>query len=330
MKLVFYNHYGIGDLFESREFVRDWMRLCGVTRADYAHREFPGLFEDLPQLRSIAIQPEMDMRAALTWNIWGASGLQKLAANEIPSRDFMSMPRTELWVNTWIGARNAETQPPGDYVLWPGVGCTVENLYRMHNDYLREAGLPPLPRSVAEYLPVIDYRQVTHVAHFARFAQVQAGKRLVLVCNGATGSGHAANFDFGEVIKALPARADRILILTDRVSSAAEAHIRDCRPDVYYTDDFTRRRQGWCDVNAISYLSRFCDVIVGRCSGAQMPCQTRENWLDSTKTLVCFTEHRNGACFVRDPVALGLRMKVAWSPAANAPAAAKFLKEVLN
>jgi hypothetical protein len=303
LKLTFYNHYGYGDLFESREFVRDWMRLAGAETADYAHRECPNFFEDMPGLRSIAMRPEFNMRAAVT------------------RRD------GELWVNTWIGARNAATNPTGDYVIWPGVGCTVENLWRMHNDYLREARLPPLPRSIAEYLPSIDCAKVRiapALADFITRAGVGALGRVVLVCNGSTGSGHASNFCMGEMVDLLVPCSGVTFVLTERHPVLAG------RPGVFFTDDLTDRRPPETDLNAISYLSRFCRVIVGRCSGAQMPTQVIENWMDGTKTQVCFTAHRNGACFVLDPAALGLKMRVHWAAPQSPEEGATELLSVLQ
>lgn len=298
MKLTFYNHYGNGDLFESREFVLDWMRLAGVTTADYAHRNLPGFFADLPQLRSVPVAPEMDMHRGIEWRAGGE----------------------ELWVNTWIG-RDSQ------YVVNPGIGCVVEQIFRMHNDLLREAGFAPLSRSLKEYIPSIDYARIK-VGYLPMFIDKQRGKRLVLMCNGPTGSGQASNFAFGPMLDRMPYREDVAYIFTQYDNGIA--HEVRSRGDVFFTDDLTGREPTGWDLNEISYLSRSCDVIVGRCSGAQMHTQVLPNWMDSRKTLLCFTHHRNGACFVLDPVALGLSMKVVWSPADNAVEAAKVLREILQ
>lgn len=294
--LLVYSHYGVGDLWESREFVLDWMRLYGVETCTYACR-YPAVFEDLPQIQCIPVQPDMDMRRA-----WERRS-------------------EELRLNSWIGCRNAETKPPGDFVIWPGIGCVVENLYRMHNTYLREAWLSPLPRPIVDYIPTIDYSRI-NCGNVDAFVKEHAGKRLVLLCNGATGSGHAVNFDFAEMVQRLPLRSngDLEFIFTERNTLA----------DVHFTDDITLRPPGGSDMLAISYLSTFCSVIVGRCSGAQMPTETLPNWRDGSKTLLSFTQHNNGATFVRNPAALGLKMKRVWSGAETPEAAALVLAEVLK
>lgn len=298
MKLRPFLHYGVGDLWESREFVKDWMKALGVSECEYACR-YPAVFEDMPEIKTTVLTEEYPMRTA-----WFRKG-------------------EDFFLNCWIGCRNAETRPSGDYVIWPGIGCTVENLYRMHNDYLREARLPPLPRPILDYIPTIDYSRI-NCGNVDAFVKEHAGNRLVLLCNGATGSGHAANFDFAEMVQMLPAEIfeGSIFIFTE--------WRRGLNPNYYFTDGITNRQSGGSDMLAISYLSTFCSVIVGRCSGAQMPCETLSNWMDGSKTLLSFTQHDNGATFVRNPAALGLKMKRVWSGAETPEAAAAVLAEVLR
>jgi hypothetical protein len=296
MKFRPFLHYGVGDLWESREFVKDWMKLLGVSECEYACR-YPAVFQDMPEIKTAVVTDEHLMRTG-----WYRRG-------------------GDFFLNCWIGCRNAETRPSGDFVLWPGTGCCVEHLYRMHNTYLREARLPPLPRAIVDYIPTIDYSRI-NLGRIPEFVKEHEGKRLVLLCNGITGSGHAANFDFLEMVQRIPLRSseDVVFIFTERREPA----------DFFYTGDITLRPPGGSDMLAISYLSTFCSVIVGRCSGAQMPCETKANWMDGSKTLLSFTQHDNGATFVRNPAALGLKMRRVWSGAETPEAAAAVLAEVLK
>lgn len=292
-KLVCFNHFGVGDLFESREFVLEWMRVLGVSECEYACR-YPAVFEDLPQIKTRELTPDLNMRH------WAS----KRAGHYL--------------VNTWIGALNGETTPRGNYVLYPGIGCCIEHIHRMHSDYMQKLGLGRITKPVQDFLTTVDYSKV-NLGNIHDFLQKREGCKLVLVCNGSTGSGHAANFDMAA---ALPIRewSNTLYILTERVPTD--------RQDIVFTDDITERN-GRCDVLAISYLSRFCDVIVGRCSGAQMVTETKENWMDESKTLVSFTQHNNGASFVLDPLPLGLKMRRVWSGASTPEEAAEVLKGVL-
>jgi hypothetical protein len=294
-KLTFYNHFGLGDTFESREFILDWMDTLKLDTCE-VETNFPAVFEDLPQIITKPLPAHRDPHQHLS----------KRAGHVI--------------VNSWIGALNGETTPKGDFVISPGVGCTVDNLHRMHSLYMKWLNLRGMKKPVVEYLTDIDYSKV-NCGSVDQFVKEQEGRQLVLVCNGRTGSMHADNFSMSGMVELLPHDPNTVFILTEREEWGLE--------NTFYTDDITQRRLGGSDFNAISYLSTFCDVIVGRCSGAQMPCETKRNWMDPSKTLLSFTHHDNGASFVRDPAALGLKMKRVHSDAATPEAAAEVLQKVL-
>lgn len=296
MKLVFHNGFGLGDLFESREFVLDWMQTCGVSEVEYYCR-FPAVFEDLPQIKTLPYD-----------------------SKRFSVRDYLKRRAGAITVNTWIGALNGDTKPKGDFVIHPGVGCTVDNLHRMHATYMRWLGLNGMKKPVVEYLSDIDYSRVP-LGMVDAFAALMRDRKLVLICNGPTGSQHAENFDMVKMAELIPFDQDYAFIFTQGATTE--------RPGIFFTDDITGRQPGQSDFNAISYLSTFCSVIVGRCSGAQMVCETKRNWMDPSKTLLSFTHHDNGASFVRDPAALGLKMRRVWSGASTPEAAAEVLKGVL-
>lgn len=300
MKLCFYNWFGNGDLFESREFVKDWMRLCGVHRAAYAYQDrYKGIFEDVPQLDWTPLTNQMNSQ----------QGVFKMGDT--------------LFVNTWIGRGwNGKETDTSSYVLNPGVGCVLENLYRMHNDLLREAGLGKLPRDIVEYIPTIDYTRV-NLGRSQSFLEQCWHKNTVLICNGPTTSAQSVNHDFSEVLDLLLPSPHLRVIATQTVKTKYIYKY-------YTTDEITGRSNGGHDLNAISYLSRFCNVIVGRCSGPHMTAQVLENWMDSTKTLLCFTTTRNGACFIREPERMGLKMKVVWSPETEPVKVAKVIQQAIN
>jgi hypothetical protein len=294
-RLTVYNHFGLGDTFESREFILDWMHTLGLATCD-VETHFPAVFEDLPQ---IVTKP--------------------VAAHRNPHQH-LSRRAGHIILNSWIGALNGDTTPKGDFVIYPGVGCTVDNLHRMHAKYMRWLGLNGMKKPIAEYLSNIDYSKVP-LGAVPEFTRAHSGKRGILVCNGRTGSMHAENFSMTHMVERLP-NSDDVFIFTQRE--------RCDRPNVFFTDDITQRPTGGSDFNAISYLSTFCSVIVGRCSGAQMPCETKRNWMDPSKTLLSFTHHDNGASFVRDPAALGLKMRRVHSDASTPEAAAEVLQKVLS
>lgn len=121
-KLGFYNHFGFGDTFINREFVRQIMKYLGYEEAEYFHGKDFTFFPD--------------------FNI-----------KEYPMRsDFSAMKKThstddELFINTWIGRDSR-------FVL-PGIACTIPMYIEMYH----EMGFL-IPRDYELYLPEVDYSKV--------------------------------------------------------------------------------------------------------------------------------------------------------------------------
>lgn len=263
MRVIFYNYFGNGDIFESREFVRDWMDRTPECQHLYAHGKGADLLRDMP-LEWMEVEERMDPMKSVTWN------------------------GDDLLVNTWIGR-------DGRYVL-PGIGCVVERLFQMHNDMLAEARLPALNRQVADYIPSIRYEAF---GDMRIVEDLPKAKRCVLICNGPVQSRQAENFDFDPVLQIVAAQHPAVMFFHTSASNVSA-------PNLCSVSALT--------LNQISYLSRSCRVLAGRNSGPHVFSQVRENWMDGSKILMCFTYERTGACFVENPVMLGLKMRVEWSP----------------
>lgn len=255
--ITFYNHFGAGDIFESREFVKGWMKLVPATNYYYAHGKNPRILLDIPELKFREVTDAMDPMRALT--------LDK---------------ERNLFVNTWIGRDS-------DYVL-PGIGCTVEELYRMHNDMLRKYSLGKLEGQPIDYIPDIDYScyELFHINGFMS----QHEEEKILIDNGRVQSNQAENFPMTEIINALAYMyPDKCFITTHPIDAQ--------QTNIYCTDDIIKSTHGF-DLNEISYLSLFCSTLVGRSSGPHVFSQVKTNVMDGSKKLVCFTHRLTGASFV--------------------------------
>jgi hypothetical protein len=186
--LVFYNHFGNGDLFESREFVKEIMQIIPAEKYYYAHGKSSRMFADIPQLEYTYVTDQMQ-----------------------PTFAFMKTDKI-IGINTWIGRG-------GDYVL-PQIGCVIDKNYEMFNDILRGLGLQTLSKHFIEYIPVVDYKAFP-IAGVDRFVKENI-KRLVLVCNGNVQSLQAENFDFGPVLLQLASNhQDTDFIVTKDINAEA-------------------------------------------------------------------------------------------------------------
>lgn len=77
--LTFYSNYGNGDIFESREFVREMMQSISAKEYYYAHSKNGRMFADIPNLKYTEITTFMDDR-----------------------KSFFKLDNS-LFINTWIG-----------------------------------------------------------------------------------------------------------------------------------------------------------------------------------------------------------------------------------
>jgi len=167
-KAIFHCSYGAGDIFESREFVKEYIKILGTTENYYAHGKSPYILHDMPELKFTDVTPEMNHRTS--WKIIGDT----------------------ILINMWIG-RDSK------YVL-PQIGVVVEEHFRMHNDMLRDMKMSPLSRNPYVYIPTIDYKQYA-IKNVASFYGGISSEKLILISNGPVQSNQAKNFDFTPVIK---------------------------------------------------------------------------------------------------------------------------------
>lgn len=283
--VVFYNHFGNGDIFESREFVKEYMEKIPAKDYYYAHGKPPRILADIPELQFTDVTEIMNAMNAVT------------IADDI------------IYINTWIGR-------DGKFVL-PGIGCTVEMLYEMHNEILRVLGLDPLRKPHFFYVPSIDYSYYNRepVDQFVK----EYSQRKVLICNGNAQSSQAINFDITPAIDILAKTLPNIVFIL-----TSEADIS--RDNVAFTSDIIDSKDGF-DLNEISYLSLFCDTHIGRNSGPHVFAQVRENWTDPNKVTLSFTKEKCASHFVWK---LKTNMRKRWSDTTSVSGAYQAMFDVIG
>lgn len=278
-KLVFYLHYGNGDIFESREFTKEYMSKIPAKEYWYAHGKPHYILEDIENLQQTEIQDFMDMRKA--WFV----------------KDNC------LYINMWIG-RDSK------YVL-PGIGCVVEELYKMHNDILSSLKLPALEKDIYEYIPLtvmdIPIWLPTEIE-----VNINWGWYLILLCNGPVQSNQAENFDFDPVIQKLIDNFDSVLIYTTAPSKIENTRVID---------------KSHYNLNQIAVLSSAVATIIGRNSGPHVFAQNLDNWNNPNKACLSFTYKEVASHFV---LSNHLPMKKYWSPAVDTEGVYNKIVEVIN
>lgn len=283
-KVILYNSFGNGDIFESREFAKAWVKLVPAKEYYYAHAKNPRILLDIPELKYTPITPIMNPRQ----QIFELDG--------------------DLYCNTWIGIT-------GKYLL-PGIGCTVERLYDMHNDMLRMFGLGQLNGVPIDYIPNIEYS--IYGLLFLNEFLVMHPQEKIFIDNGLVQSMQAHNFPMHEIIYQVAANhKDKCFIVTHELPMQME--------NVFPTSYITKR-MGF-DLPEISYLSLFCSTLIGRNSGPHVFTQVKKNVMDENKKLLSFTYYPTGASFVvNSPV----NIRRYWSGATDESQVIENIERVIN
>jgi hypothetical protein len=255
-KLCFFNFYHNGDLFHSKSFVREVVKHLGRENVLYAHNKDPRAIEDL-ELQHVRLE--------------GVSDKVKILRLENPDM---------LLVNTWIGSYfdkyTGECTLNFNMKMWSDI---YEDINKTFN---QKMVLGP----VEDYLPYVDYTKydLTNVRSFIDSEL----KPKILFCNGPAMSGQCEyNGDMKDIIGPLAEQhEDKIFLTTQKLENMGS--------NVIYTGDIIKSDR--CDLNEISYLSKYCSLIIGRNSGPFCYASTGENLNDSTKTFHAFG-HQQSDCF---------------------------------
>jgi hypothetical protein len=165
-EVVFYNHFGNGDVFISKEFVREMFYKIRANEYTYAHQKSPRILEDMPFIRHRRISDK-------------EHGMQAWKVED-----------NKLYINTWIG-RDSK------YVL-PGIGCTLEGYHRMFREMQIPGYYPEM--ELYSYFPTVDYTQLLYKDTIKSFINGRPDNPMVLISNGDVQSNQAMNFDFFPII----------------------------------------------------------------------------------------------------------------------------------
>lgn len=187
----------------------------------------------------------------------------------------------------------------------------------MFNDILTEAGEPILSKPYLEYLPTVDYSYF-HTKDVDKFISEHKDQKKVLICNGNVQSLQAFNFSFMNTIYSLAYKYKDIVFIITQGLPVQEDNI--------FPTDYVIKSEGGFDLNEISYLANFVDIIIGRKSGPFVFAHPKEVWYSNKKSL-SFTYGREASHFVLEDT---LPLRKFWSPAQDEQEVLKVIEDVIN
>jgi hypothetical protein len=166
---------------------------------------------------------------------------------------------------------------------------------------LTKLGVRKLSKSVLDYIPSIDYSYYD-LLHVDKFLEQYKNKDKVLIDNGNVQSNQAKNFDFAPIIYRLADYyKDKLFVTT---------HPLPEKKDNLFSSDFVIKSKEPFDLTELSYLSLYCNTIIGRNSGPFVYAQVKENWFDPNKVFMSFTYTKIASTFVLSPQ---VKAKKYWS-----------------
>jgi len=255
-KVCFFNFYHNGDLFHSKAFVREVIKHLGKEKVLYAHFKDPIVLKDLD--------------------------IQHVRLEGIDHKTKVFRPKDPdiLFLNTWIGSYFDKYK--GECTLNFNMKMWADIYEDINTTFKKKMKLGP----VENYLPFVDYTKF-ELANVRSYIDSDAQKKI-LFCNGPAMSGQCEyNGDMDEIIIPLAVDHPEITFITTK-------ELEKTPPNVKYTGNIIQSDR--CDLNEIAYLSKFCNLIVGRNSGPFCFASTGENLNDTAKTFYAFG-HQESDCF---------------------------------
>lgn len=268
MKILFYNHYHNGDLFVSKEFIRHIMQQLPNCEFGYYHNNNPKTIRDLLPYYGRATQ----------------SNDERFIVNG-----------DTLTINTWIGK-----YIPGNYkedpFFWNN-GINYVCLYDIWKYIYSEINKIfdtdlKIKDTPEDYISTIDYRHYD-ISNAVKFIESRPNTKKILFSNGVPMSGQSFADDMSAFINAYANIYPQYdFICTQWFAKTAS--------NIFFTNDVLQLQS---DLNEISYLSKFCDLIVGKNSGPFIYCLERDNFTNPNKKFISFNVTRE------DSLDYGIKME---------------------
>lgn len=188
-------------------------------------------------------------------------------------------------LNTWIGQNNYT------YMESVNIGCSYENHLFLAKKLAKSLGLE-VEENLDKYIPHVNYELIPNIDNIkTKVNDLRKNfEKIVLISNGNVHSGQSSNFDFTYVISTLAQSKPNILFLVTK----------EINLDISNVINTSTITQVIPDLLQISYISNFCDIIIGRASGPFCFSHTKENLLNKNKIFISFCNNKNEGIFYQN------------------------------
>lgn len=271
-KIVFFNHYHRGDMHTQKEYVKQVMRELPDLEFEYQHYN-PSKLTNEFGIKHTGVPSQLNNK-----------------------QKFYEQGNT-LFINTWVGCDWDIFCKHGGinmHTIHEGWGIIFNKINEVFGRNIK------LLDSKEEYLPRINYNFIDREGIDYYIENNQPEGRM-LICNNTPNSDQSFAGNMEEYIVALAEENTGVhFICTDKISKEVD--------NVIYTKDIIGD-VGETDLLEVSYLSRFCDVIIGKNSGPYVFCETYDNYMDKDKTFISFNTKNPAYDTIMETMSNGLSLK---------------------
>lgn len=274
--IVFFNHFHRGDLFTSKEFVRQIMEELSPLgiNFDYWHYNHPKILFDV-------FRPITDLNYQMH---------QALGALDKNVPIYGAPDKGLLIINTWVGA-----YPD---IFHEEQGVNMRSLYRIWEHIFKEVKkFLDLPahvlnmHSIDDYVPRINWDQ-GGIPVLADISLLESPS--VLFCNGEPMSNQSFRGNMKDIIEEMALKYSHVVFYcTEDINSNLE--------NIHYTDHaivngkeeqenppFWTNGHKHCLLNEIAWLGMQGDLIIGKNSGPFVFCENRDAYDKEDLSFISF------------------------------------------
>lgn len=276
---IFFNMFRNGDLFVVREFARTMINQIPQLNWYYAHGNHKDSLKDLP-CKYIPMPHFYEVCDSVGCKHHEVSDLlpkyKPLNPGE-PVRFFSS--NSPLYVNTWAGCWHGVKFPLGCYPnmhdllsIWKSIGEIVNQKTGYNVDFHDD---------IVSYFPSINYSFFDKTLVETASKSILQFDKKILFANGRSMSGQSkldVNVLNAVIIQMSHDFPNIAFIVTDNLGIK--------RDNIFSTSQLFEKA---FDLPEISYLSTFCDIIVGKNSGPFTYAHVKPNVMNENKTFVSFS-----------------------------------------
>jgi hypothetical protein len=245
-RVIFINYYNKGDIHVSRGFVSSIINKLKSLYPDikfaYSHKHSPDLISDISELE------------------YDSDGLLKVhnfctSLNQNPQYTNIVKIDDDIYLSTWYAQQ--------DKKYLEEYGITFDTLYLAFDEICKTTwnfSLSDISENLIDFYPKINFEKY-EIENCKAWIDSHPGKKI-FIANGPSLSGQSYNFDFSKIIKDIATQhSDKYFLLTNVENKKINL------PNIIYTEDIIKNKLN-NDLNENAYISKFCDVIIGRGSGA--------------------------------------------------------------